>query len=443
MKKITASILAALVVMSMATGCKDKNTTTTDVRTSATTVAETKQDDPSGPSDPDIPDRPSDPQQRTTNGIKMSETDIPSGYYDFAAQLTSYCAANGGDDNIMISPASAFLAMSMVEQATEGQTNQEIINALLNGSTDEEFLEFSKLYSAYLEEDELQIANSFWMCEDYTGNRFLPDYIDVLTNDYNADIGSIKFDTEGEQTVNNWVSDHTHGKINDLIAPGDLSDLDQGVGVLVNAIAFDGSWDVAYENVIDQTFTDSNGNTSDVPMLISTEDIYIEGAGATGFVKEYEGGKFAFMAMLPDDTEMNGNEFLADLTAEEYMELWNSRSYTDVDTKMPKFESEYSTSLIDAFSSMGINIAFEGSTEFTRMLEAPDLIKIAKAKQKTHIKVDEKGTQAEAATAIIVAVEGACEITESHQVFCDRPFAYAIVDTSTGLPIFIGSVNAA
>ena len=216
MKKITASILAALVVMSMATGCKDKNTTTTDVRTSATTAAETKQDDPSGPSDPDIPDRPSDPQQRTTNGIKMSETDIPSGYYDFAAQLTSYCAANGGDDNIMISPASAFLAMSMVEQATEGQTNQEIINALLNGSTDEEFLEFSKLYSAYLEEDELQIANSFWMCEDYTGNRFLPDYIDVLTNDYNADISSIKFDTEGEQTVNDWVSDHTHGKIKEV-----------------------------------------------------------------------------------------------------------------------------------------------------------------------------------------------------------------------------------
>lgn len=442
MKKLTASILAALVVMSMTAGCKEtKKTTDPEVRTSKSE----KQEDPTDPSDPSDPSDPTNtttPTPRKTNTVKMDISNVPSGYYDFVAQLTSYCAANGGDDNVMISPTSAFLAMSMVEQATEGATNEEILNALLNGSSDEELVAFAKLYSDYLQEDELQIANSFWMCKEYTEDSFKQEYIDLLQKEFNADIQAISFDATGEAAVNTWVSDHTNNKINDLIKPGDLSGLDQGVAVICNAVAFDGSWAEAYKSSHDTNFTDSHGNVSSVPMLYGTENSYISGCGATGFVKNYEGGKFAFMALLPDDASVNGNEFLASLTAEDYQTLWNSREYAEVNTVMPKFESDYSTSLVDAFESMGINIAFDDSFEFTRMLENSYNIKIAKISHQTHIKVDEEGTQAEAATAVIIAAEDCCEISDPYEVRCDRPFAYAIVDTSTGLPIFIGSVNS-
>ena len=154
-------------------------------------------------------------------------------------------------------------------------------------------------------------------------------------------------------------------------------------------------------------------------------------------MKPYVEGHYAFLTILPLDEKADINQFISEMTAEDYRAFWDSRIQTRVYTSMPQFESEFSVEMKDILSAMGMEDAFSSEADFSNMTEEP--VFIGSVLHKTFIRVTPEGTQAAAATTAVMTLgigpDGVAYVT------CDRPFAYAIVDTTTGLPIFLGTVE--
>ena len=228
--------------------------------------------------------------------------------------------------------------------------------------------------------------------------------------------------------------------------PSIISKLDPelDMAVIVNAIAFNGEWEDKYEGEDikeDRVFTNAAGEEQKVTMLHSMEGTFFETDKATGFIKEYKGGDYAFVAILPKDESINANEFLADFTAEDYREFMGSAKSVDVSAFLPAFEYDYANQeLVGVLMDMGMVDAFTNAADFSNMTDIDAYI--SSVIQKTHIEVDADGTKAAAATAVTITAKGAMVEPDYEVVNLDRPFAYAIVDTETDTPVFLGTVNS-
>ena len=172
-------------------------------------------------------------------------------------------------------------------------------------------------------------------------------------------------------------------------------------------------------------------------MLCSNEKTYVENERAKGFVKRYKGGKYAFMAVLPNDN--NISSYVSSMAKDEIAKLYEGKKRADVITKLPSFTYDYDCELSKTLSNMGMSDAF-GNPDFTNMFEKGNAA-ISRVIHKTHIELDAKGTKAAAATVVTMKEAAiAIEPDETKQVILDRPFVYAIMDTETGLPVFMGTV---
>ena len=151
----------------------------------------------------------------------------------------------------------------------------------------------------------------------------------------------------------------------------------------------------------------------------------------------YEGGEYAFMAILPEDESVDANTFASNMTSEDYLMFWNSRmSGEEVDIMLPMFSNDSFMELSSPLIDMGMVDAFSDNADFSLMMERS--ISIGQVYHSTHIEVDTTGTTAAAATAVVEYE--ACD--EPNMIITlNRPFVYAIVDVDTGFPVFIGTVN--
>ena len=375
------------------------------------------------------------------------EDSYSNDYNKYAFNIMSVTASGEDDDtNIMISPASVMFAMDLCAAGANGDTLDQI-NGLFTESGDplEQQAFASEMMDKINGADKIDFncANAIWNNSEIVGDKISQDYVDYVGDTFEAEITAAKFTDKTADEINEWVSEQTDGMIEDLIEelPPETA------MVLVNAIAFEGEWEVAYEDyqVGDGEFTASSGDTQDVTMLYSTEGIYFETDKATGFMKCYEGGDYAFIAILPADESISANVFVQDFTGEDYIEFINSKtSEYDVYTMLPEFENDYKASLVGILQEMGVEDAFiEGTADFTG-ISSKNMLYITDVIHQTHIEVDKNGTKAAAATAVLME-DAACEMpadVPSVEVYCDRSFAYAIVDVETMNPIFIGTVNS-
>lgn len=173
-------------------------------------------------------------------------------------------------------------------------------------------------------------------------------------------------------------------------------------------------------------------------MLNGEEREYVGDDKATGFIKHYEDYRYAFMAILPNQ-EISVSDYLQQLDGEKLLSLYQNRKHNyKVHTKMPEFSYDYSTSLNDTLEKMGIRKAFTREADFSNM--ATTDLHIDEVVHKTHIELDRNGTKAAAVTAVIMETASAVT-TKDVNVFLTRPFLYAIIDTETGIPVFMGAVN--
>ncbi len=389
---------------------------------------------------------------KITKKTKATTEEMNSGYNTFAMRtLKEAIAGEEEGTNVMISPASLMFALDMAAMGAKGKTYSQMASLFMKGATKRDLLNYAKYYRSTLEKSGLmKIANSIWINENNLNNnnvRINEGYLNLLRKAFKAAAASRKFDDTVKDEVNKWISDNTNGMIKKVIEK--LTD--DNVMLIINAMAFEGKWKDEYkESDIDENgvFTNSDGKEEKAKMLYSEENRYFETENEKGFLKYYEGDKYAFMAILPNDAKLSMKDYVKGLSDDAIEKFYNSLYRTDVDTRTPAFSFDYQILMNDMLKKLGMKKAFTQKADFFQMLDPktlnPDLaLFISSVIQKTHIELDEKGTKAAAVTVI----EMNCTTTAyepekvKKSVILNRPFMFAIMDTETGTPVFTGIVN--
>lgn len=343
--------------------------------------------------------------------------------------------------NLMVSPASVFLALAMTVNGAEGATRAAMLEALTQqGMTVEAVNAFSRGWIASLdragEAATVSISNGIWFDQD-----FAPEQAFLQTNAdfYRAAARKLDFtDPSAVTTINRWVSEATRGKIEQIVDKID----DNVVMYLINAIYFLADWQTQFDanDTRDQVFRAPTGEVT-VPFMHRTGDMtYFNGLSSEGVALPYADGAFVFFALLPNGA-LTPRDWLA---AQDPATLCGDLSQlvatpsTGLELSLPKFESRYEDSLKDELSDLGMGLAFApGEADFAGMTANKDLeLYINEVRHKTFVRVDEKGTEAAAVTSVEVGLTS-MPVSERQLVF-DRPFVYGILDTATGLPLFVG-----
>ena len=338
--------------------------------------------------------------------------------------------------NTLISPVSVLSALGMTANGARENTLAEM--EAVFGLPREKINQLMNLYMRNLpDEDKLKVsmANSIWFRED--GRiEVEKEFLQTNANYYDAGIYRSPFDESTLKAINDWVEKETDGMIVDILDQIP----DEAVMYLINALSFDAEWQNIYnENSIrEDIFTADDGTIQRADMMYSEEHLYIEDDGAKGFIKDYAGGKYAFVAMLPPE-DLHLSAYIAGLTGEKLQSLIKNAQTIEVNTMMPKFTTEYSVEMSDILKSMGMVDAFdEYEADLKDLGTAEGNLYISRVIHKTKIEVDEKGTKAGAATVVEVSEESAA-IEDPKTVYLDRPFLYLIVDKESNLPLFMGT----
>lgn len=354
---------------------------------------------------------------------------------DFAVRLFRECEP--AKDNTLASPLSVICALAMTAGGAQGETLEQMEESF--GLSISELREYLYSYINQLpagDKYRLHLANSIWIKEDKSltvKNEFLQTNKDY----FDAEIYQAPFDDTTVKDINTWVKENTEGRIKDI-----LNEIpDEAVMYLVNALAFDAQWQKVYNDyqVRDGKFITEAGEERDTTLMYGTDHAYLEEENAAGFIKYYADGKYAFAALVPEEG-LAMEDYLAALTGDRLLRTLENVQEIQVDTAIPKFECEYSINLKEVLQGMGMEDAFHPElADFTGIGEyAGGNLYISRVIHKTYLSVDEKGTEAGAATMVEVREESMP--LETRTVTLNRPFLYMLIDCETNFPFFIGTV---
>lgn len=369
---------------------------------------------------------------------KSADDKFTKSQFEFYTKLFKACVKERKNESVFISPLSVQLALAMTGNGASGETKKQMEKLLGGAIPLEELNEYLYSYVNSLgsaDEYKVKIANSIWLRDDESRLQAEKDFLQKCCDYYSAEVFKAPFDSQTVKDMNSWVSDKTDGMIKEIIDK--ISS--ESIMFLLNGVMFDAVWDEPYMNgvVSSGTFTSVSGEQRIVNMMPSGENIYLEDENATGFMKDYKDGKYAFAALLPDEN-ININDYVESLTGEKISAILGNAKNEMVSVKIPQFTCEFNMSLKNVLSDMGIDQAFdETKADFSKMAKSSEgNIFIGDVFHKTFITVDERGTKAGAVTK--VEVKDTAAPTQIRQVFLDRPFVYMIIDKTNNLPIFMG-----
>ena len=363
-----------------------------------------------------------------------------------------YDQVRDSEGNLIFSPLSLSVALSMALAGAKGDTRQEMLDAMsLQSLGDESSPTFNALLLALegsqqeLEgEDEastfqLNIANSSW---GQSGFEFTPDFLDTLALHYGAGMYQVDFSQDPEaarKAINAWVEDETNDKIKNLIPEGAIKALTRLV--LANAIYFKGGWMHTFmENgTKDAPFTLLDGSRTTVDMMrMAEEDLrYIKAENFQAVTLPYKSRDFSMLLVLPNEGDFKAVE--GELVAEMLSTIMEGMQYLPVNLRMPKFDFETALNANEVLESMGMVQAFIPDVANFSGMTTEDPLYISDVVHKATITVDEQGTEAAAATAIIMATKS-MPISDPIDLVLDRPFLFAIMHEPTGTILFLGRV---
>ncbi len=382
--------------------------------------------------------------ESSLQGGKAADAAFQRAQMAFAVNLFKETAQN--EENILISPLSVSMALSMTANGANTQTRTELESVL--GSSAEDINEYMAYYLTSIGKQtasRVNIANSIWFRED---ERLTVEesFLDTNSRYYGAEVFASPFDEGTVQDINGWVNNETDGMIPELVK--ELSP--ENMMILINALAFDAKWAEIYEDwqIKDGTFTAADGTAQEAEMLHGGGDDYYEFDHAVGFSKAYEGYDFRFVAILPEEG-MTVSEWIAGMDSEAVLtELGDPETEYIVTTQTPKFKYETSLTLKDMLSDMGMPTAFDKyNADFSDMAQYTEGGKeyplyISDVIHKTCIDLNETGTRAAAVTAVMMeAGAGYIEDPVYKYITLDRPFVYMIVDRNN-IPLFMGTVQS-
>ena len=357
--------------------------------------------------------------------------------------------------NLFYSPYSISLALAMTYAGARGETERQMADTLhyllpqerLHTSFNSLDLELASMADAPEEESDaftLNLANAVWGQHDY---EFLSPFLDVLAENYGAGVRPTDFvgsPEESRVTINDWVAERTEDRIKDLI-PEDAIDRTTRM-VLTNAIYFNARWFHPFFKHLTSArpFHLLDGSKVDVPMMMmaAAERFgYADGDGYQAVELPYRGRDMWMTILLPDAGAFR--EFEESMDADSVAGILGDIEREYVELTMPKFEFESEFSLKETLKAMGMPNAFDGFTaDFSGMdgRSCPGVcLLISDAFHKAFVSVDEEGTEAAAATGVVVILESARPTPK--KVMVDRPFIFLIRDRATESILFVGRVE--
>jgi serpin B len=386
------------------------------------------------------------------SGFEADNTpELVEGNTKFALDIFGVLSADETEDNLFFSPYSISTALGMTWAGARGNTESQMADVLhftlpQSGTHDafaslqEKLSEEYRSSLVYGEGDPLtlEVANALWVEETYP---LLDEYMDLVESKYGAVATNLDFrmDPEGSrETINDWVAEKTRDRILDLIPPGVITRLTRVV--LTNAVYFKGSWLYEFDEgmTADGEFTTLGGDVVEVPMMRQIEDFaYGELMGCRAISLSYCDNMSSMLIMMPEGDIL---EFERNLDGETLDAVALGLSRHKVDLTMPRFEFTSSFGLAEVLASMGMPDAFESAVaDFSGFIGRPELF-ISAVIHKAFVKVDETGTEAAAATAVVMHVESAEMPEIPVELVLDRPFLFVVRDELTGTILFMGRV---
>ncbi|MCD6414723.1 MAG: serpin family protein [Candidatus Diapherotrites archaeon] len=357
------------------------------------------------------------------------------------------------DKNVFFSPWSISSAMVMAYEGARGQTADEIHSVFYFPEDDKvRRSSFARMLNTINKgggKYELHTANALWLQKDYP---FLESYKNVVSRHYLGEVRNLDFVHNpygSSQEINNWVAGHTNNKIQDIVSP-DLFETEDIRAVITNAMYFKGKWAHQFDKADTRMddFTLESGEKVEVPMMSVDDDFnYAEADGIQILEMDYQGGKISMLVLLPlkenmysmhrrvGDTSFNIS-YLESILTEEKLQEWRGKlRKRELLVYIPKYTFETSYSLVDYLKSMGMKKPFSLSGADFSGMDGTKGLYLRDVLHKAYVKVDEEGTEAAAATAVLVAM-----VAVPEKFRADHPFIFIIQEKSTGNILFMGKV---
>lgn len=386
------------------------------------------------------PEKPVEASERVDSKIVDAHTALGFGLSQ------EFVIESGGKRNVVISPASVSFALSMTYNGASGSTKDAMAKTLgYSGMSLDQVNAGNKVLVANLQQPgegiEISVANSLWARKDV---GFKPDFLQRSKDFYQAKVTTLDFGSQGAaDTINGWVKEQTRGKIDKIITQINAG----AILYLVNAVYFKGLWSAPFEEKLtkDGTFTLDDGADKTVPMMHRTGHYeYLQGDNFQVIGLPYGKGRLSMYVVLPakDTGLMSLCMGLTSESCEQWLKLVRGHS-VEVELTLPKFKLEYEVTANKALSALGMGVAFDpDKADFHAMCRIPPTpnVYIGEVLHKTFIEVNEKGTEAAAATSVGMVATAAPMPAQIAKMVVDHPFLFAIRDNMTGETLFMGLV---
>jgi serine protease inhibitor len=370
--------------------------------------------------------------------LSPAELEVIRGSNIFAMDLLRQSVTARPDEaNVFLSPLSASMALGMTMNGAAGETWTQMRDMLGFAGLEEPAINeaYRALIGLLLDLDPgvtFGLGNSIWT---RLGLPVVPDFYERVREYFGAEVQELDFsDPSTLAIINGWVEEATHGRIDkilDQIGPRDVM-------YLINAIYFLADWTEQFDRARteERPFTRADGSTVPVPLMSQMGEFRsFHADDARGIELPYGGGAFTAVAMLPAEGETLA-ELVAGLDAErwaDWMDRLDAREPDRAYVALPRFEIEYAQLMNDDLQALGMVDAF-GPADFSRMVQGGG-VWVDRVVQKTFLRVDEEGTEAAAATMVVMVESAPPEF-----VF-DRPFLFAIRERLSGTVLFVGVIG--
>ncbi|NYG57138.1 serpin B [Nocardioides daedukensis] len=364
-----------------------------------------------------------------------------------------YDGVAAGTDNVVISPYSVLIALGMTLVGADGKTADEMREVLGTGSLGDRWHKGVNALTVHIDglagtqkrvdgskaELELATANQLFGQRDVGWEQ---DFVDLLAKEYGASVRAVDFvqaTEEARTLINGWVEEQTNDRIVDLVPEAVLDALTRLV--LVNAIYLKAPWEQPFEKPLTAAgaFHRADGSSIDVDLMHKPD---LAAAMATGdgwqaVVLPYAGKKVAMTIVLPDADAFD--EVERAVASKGFTHIARQATPTSVDLKLPKWKFRTEVLLNEVLAALGMPTAFSDDADFTPMTDEDLTLRISAVLHQGFIAVDEEGTEAAAATAVVMKTLSAP--APGKTLVIDRPFLFAIHDVEHHAPLFVGRVS--